>query len=929
MSALDFPVSPGQQTPANYYTTDSGVTYFWNGSEWTLYGSPGFMPMAGSSAAMSGHIVLSGDPASAMHPATKNYVDLATGGSQSFTGNITLTGELHGPASFIIDPAAIGDNTGTVIIKGNLQVDGDTTTINSATLTVDDKNIVLASGAADAAAANTAGITVDGANASLVYKSSGDKWVLNKVPYYNTARLLTTADEGTGNGLDADTVDGLEASAFSLTSHNHTSTYLQLSGGTLSGNIGFSGTQTVDGYDISALGSKLAGIENSADVTDAANVGSAGAVMYADTDVTNMSFVLDEDNFSSNSNTKTATQQSIKAYVDVQTGVTNLSTAVAATSVTINSDTGTNATIAAVDGSNAGVMTNALFTKLSGIETGATADQTNAEIRAAIAAASDSNVFTDNEQTKLTGIASGAEVNVQSDWDATSGDAFIQNKPSLSFLLSAGGNLTGNLGINKVSPSSTLDIYNNTTNAAIHTLGPSTDTSYNYILSGSNDSGIRAVHFVNNSNKTSDGGADSYTIRNDGGALILGKSNQNTVLQGSTLKHGSDVILTASNIGTYASGAAHNHDSVYFKKTGGSLSGELSLSYDAPQIKLIDTGGSYYWLFNDDNEFRVRTNYGTGTSASGNDPLILINSSETGKLYNNAILTSANYNSYALPLTGGSISGNLTVDTNVLHVNTTDNRVGIGLINPASALEVSGVITLNNRIQLKEGTVDKAYIAWDANTDTLDLMNEATDEYLSIGSGLSGLGYTAESISYIVYHEGNLTLDTLGYAACRGWVPTYGNNDTDTITWSSIDDAVGLTVGNGGMAYKAIRMNNGEDLDIQVTFKGSAADTDGISFRLYFYQGDLPDGKTHVGESTSDSLVEEYSGGTSDKDTTWYEDDEIWADWANQGHIFTAPADGYVSLVVLNLTGFTGTIHVKEPQYQVYRPISDDTNSSS
>lgn len=35
------------------------------------------------------------------------------------------------------------------------------------------------------------------------------------------------------------------------------------------------------------------------------------------------------------------------------------------------------------------------------------------------------------DKTKLDGIASGAEVNVQSDWNATSGDAFIQNKPTL------------------------------------------------------------------------------------------------------------------------------------------------------------------------------------------------------------------------------------------------------------------------------------------------------------------------------------------------------------------------------------------------------------------------------------------------------------------------------------------------------------------
>lgn len=39
--------------------------------------------------------------------------------------------------------------------------------------------------------------------------------------------------------------------------------------------------------------------------------------------------------------------------------------------------------------------------------------------------------FTTALKTKLDGIASGAEVNVQSDWNATSGDAFIKNKPSV------------------------------------------------------------------------------------------------------------------------------------------------------------------------------------------------------------------------------------------------------------------------------------------------------------------------------------------------------------------------------------------------------------------------------------------------------------------------------------------------------------------
>ena len=39
--------------------------------------------------------------------------------------------------------------------------------------------------------------------------------------------------------------------------------------------------------------------------------------------------------------------------------------------------------------------------------------------------------FTTTLKTKLDGIAAGAEVNVQSDWNAANGDAFIQNKPTL------------------------------------------------------------------------------------------------------------------------------------------------------------------------------------------------------------------------------------------------------------------------------------------------------------------------------------------------------------------------------------------------------------------------------------------------------------------------------------------------------------------
>ena len=123
---------------------------------------------------------------------TANLVNSFFTGSGDISANtITLTGELRGPSTFTIDPAVVGDDTGTVVIKGNLQVDGLTTTINSTTLTVDDKNIVIASGATTTASANGAGITIDGANANIVYLASNDVINVNKNVELQSANVTT------------------------------------------------------------------------------------------------------------------------------------------------------------------------------------------------------------------------------------------------------------------------------------------------------------------------------------------------------------------------------------------------------------------------------------------------------------------------------------------------------------------------------------------------------------------------------------------------------------------------------------------------------------------------------------------------------------------------------------------------------------------
>jgi hypothetical protein len=68
----------------------------------------------------------------------------------------------------------------TVIVNGDLTVNGTTTTLNTTTLDVEDKNITVAKGAVNAAAADGAGLTVDGAGATLLYANTGNKFVFNK-----------------------------------------------------------------------------------------------------------------------------------------------------------------------------------------------------------------------------------------------------------------------------------------------------------------------------------------------------------------------------------------------------------------------------------------------------------------------------------------------------------------------------------------------------------------------------------------------------------------------------------------------------------------------------------------------------------------------------------------------------------------------------
>ena len=161
--------------------------------------------------------------------------------------------------------------------------------------------------------------------------------------------------------------------------------------------------------------SKLNAIEASADVTDTTNVTAAGALM--DSEVTNLAFVKALAKGISDGNVLTANED----VADDDFLRINGTEVEGRTAAQVVSDLGleagatadqTNAEIvAAVEaGTDSNTFTDADHTKLDGIEASATTDQTDAEIRAAVEAATDSNVFTDADHSKLNALEASADV---------------------------------------------------------------------------------------------------------------------------------------------------------------------------------------------------------------------------------------------------------------------------------------------------------------------------------------------------------------------------------------------------------------------------------------------------------------------------------------------------------------------------------------
>jgi hypothetical protein len=144
-----------------------------------------------------------------------------------------------------IDPAAVGV-TGLVIIQGNLQVNGNTTTINSNVVSTNDLTYNLANNAVNSAAANGGGIEVGPIGSPYItwlYNSTAGSW--------ETAQGISATGNITGGNVSGTSIVGTltTAAQTNITSVgtltgltiNNATTAITNGGTTGVGNIGATG----------------------------------------------------------------------------------------------------------------------------------------------------------------------------------------------------------------------------------------------------------------------------------------------------------------------------------------------------------------------------------------------------------------------------------------------------------------------------------------------------------------------------------------------------------------------------------------------------------------------------------------------------------------------------------------------------------------
>ena len=157
---------------------------------------------------------------------------------------------ISGPSVINIDPAGIGTNTGKVVIKGDFQVTGTETIVDSTTITINDKNILVAQGSADDSQADGGGITIESGdgNKTFQFEATGDNLASSEHLNLAAGKRYKINNNGvlSANGLGSGVVNSFLTSVGTLGQ-------LNVGGGTTTVSLNVTGVSTFSGLvDISS-----------------------------------------------------------------------------------------------------------------------------------------------------------------------------------------------------------------------------------------------------------------------------------------------------------------------------------------------------------------------------------------------------------------------------------------------------------------------------------------------------------------------------------------------------------------------------------------------------------------------------------------------------------------------------------------------------
>ena len=165
--------------------------------------------------------------------------------------------------------------------------------------------------------------------------------------------------------------------------------------------------------------------------------------------------------------------------------------------------------------------------------------------------------FTTADETKLDGIATGAEVNVNADWNATSGDAQILNKP---FIPTNTSDLTNDSGF--ITSSTETDPIVGAVNGIVKSNGSGTISA---VVSGTDIKTVNGTSLLGSGDLTISSGS-SLVVQDEGTTLTSAATSLNFTGAGVTATNtGSDVTVTISGV---ASGSAASADIQEFTTVG-------------------------------------------------------------------------------------------------------------------------------------------------------------------------------------------------------------------------------------------------------------------------------------------------------------------------------------------------------------------------